>query len=40
MTISVGALAWLVGTATVVTVIAPVVLMIFWLNDLLKGRLW
>ncbi len=40
MTITVDALAWLVGTATMITVIAPIVLMIFWVNDLLRGRLW
>ena len=40
MTISVTALAWLVGTATVVTLLAPVLLMIFWIRDWSKGRLW
>lgn len=40
MTISVTALTWLVGTATLITVLAPIVLMIFWILDLLKGRLW
>ena len=40
MTISVTALAWLVGIATLVTAIAPVVLIIFWIKDWLKKRLW
>ena len=40
MIISATALSWLVGTATAVTVLAPVVLMIFWISDWIKGRLW
>ncbi len=40
MTISVTALTWLVGTATLITLLAPVVLVIFWLRDWLKGQLW
>ena len=40
MTISTTALAWLVSVATLVTVAAPLVLIIFWIRDLLKGRLW
>ena len=40
MTISAGALAWLVSIATLVTVLAPIVLLIFWFRDLVKGRLW
>ena len=40
MTISVTALAWLVGTATLITLLAPVFLMIFWIRDWSKGRLW
>jgi hypothetical protein len=40
MTISASALAWLVGTATLVTALAPIVLVIFWIKDLLKRRLW
>ena len=40
MTISTTALAWLVGTATLITMVAPLVLLIFWIKDLLKGRLW
>lgn len=40
MTISVTALAWLVGTATLITLLAPVLLMIFWIRDWSKGRLW
>jgi len=40
MIISTTALSWLVGVATLVTMVAPVVLIIFWIRDLLKGRLW
>jgi len=40
MIISTTVLAWLVGTATLVTMVTPVVLIIFWIKDLLKGRLW
>ena len=40
MTLSVTALAWLVGTATLVTLLAPVILVIFWIRDWSKGRLW
>ena len=40
MMISVSALSWLVGTATLITVLAPIVLMIFWIKDWLKGQLW
>jgi len=40
MTISTTALTWLVGVATLVTMVAPLVLLIFWIRDLLKGRLW
>lgn len=40
MIISTTALGWLVSMATLVTVAAPIVLMIFWIRDLLKGRLW
>jgi len=40
MTISVTALTWLVGTATMITVLAPAVLIVFWIRDWLKGRLW
>ena len=40
MTISATALAWLVGTATLITVLAPVVLVIFWIRDYAKGQLW
>ena len=40
MTISTTALAWLVGTATVITMAAPLALLVFWIRDLLKGRLW
>ena len=40
MTIPVTALAWLVGSATVITLLAPVILIIFWIRDWSKGRLW
>ena len=40
MTLSVTALAWLVGIATLITALAPVVLLVFWLNDLFRERLW
>lgn len=40
MTISISALAWLVGTATFVTLLAPVVLLSFWIRDWIKGQLW
>jgi hypothetical protein len=40
MTISVTALTWLVVTTTAITAIAPLVLIIFWINDWLKKRLW
>ena len=40
MTISTTALAWLVSTATLVTLLAPIVLIVFWIRDLVKGRLW
>ena len=40
MIISTAALTWLVGTATVVTLIAPLVLIAFWIRDLIKGHLW
>jgi hypothetical protein len=40
MTISVTALAVLVGTATLVTTLVPVVLVIFWIRDWLRGELW
>ena len=40
MTISVTALTWLVTLATAITVMAPVVLVILWIREWLKGRLW
>lgn len=40
MTITVTALTWLVGLAILVTVLAPIVLIAFWITDWLKGRLW
>lgn len=40
MTISVTALSWLVGTATMIAAVATVVLMVLWIKDFLGGRLW
>jgi hypothetical protein len=40
MTISVTAMSWLIGIATVITALAPIVLIIFWLKDWVKGHLW
>jgi hypothetical protein len=40
MTISAATLSLLVGTAMLITALAPVVLMIFWIRDWLKGQLW
>jgi len=40
MIISVTALSWLVSIATAMTALAPIVLIIFWIRDWLKGRLW
>lgn len=40
MTASVGFLSILVGSATVVATIAPVVLAVLWIRDFRGGRLW
>lgn len=40
MTVSVGFLEVMVGTALAVTLLAPAVLVILWLRDWRKGRLW
>lgn len=40
MTISVTALAILVSSATLVTALAPLVLVALWISDWLRGRLW
>jgi len=40
MTISIHALSWLIGTATAVTALAPIVLLFLWFRDLIKRRLW
>lgn len=40
MTLSVTALAWLVGGATLLTALAPIVLIIFWIRDWFRGDLW
>jgi hypothetical protein len=40
MTASVGLLTILVTAATVVTTLAPVVLVALWVRDARRGRLW
>lgn len=40
MIISVTVLTWLVTIATLITLLAPVVLLIFWIRDLKRGSLW
>jgi hypothetical protein len=40
MIISVTALSWMIGTATLVTALATIVLMVLWVKDFLGGRLW
>lgn len=40
MTISVTAISWLIGAATLITALAPVVLIVFWIRDWVKGHLW
>lgn len=40
MTVSVTALSWLVGAATLIAALAPVILVILWFRDWLKGQLW
>jgi hypothetical protein len=40
MTISVTALTLLVGTAVLITALAPFVMMILWIRDWLRGQLW
>jgi hypothetical protein len=40
MTISVSALSLLVSVATLITAAAPVLLVVFWLTDWIRGRLW
>jgi hypothetical protein len=40
MTISVTALSVLVSIATVITMLAPLVLVVLWIRDWLKGNLW
>jgi hypothetical protein len=40
MTISVSSLALLVSVATLVTALAPIILMMLWLNDWIRGRIW
>jgi len=40
MTISVSALTLLVGAATLATMLAPLVLVILWVRDWIRRRLW
>lgn len=40
MTVSAGFLQVMVGMALAVTLLAPLVLVILWLRDWRKGRLW
>lgn len=40
MTLSATALAVLVGAATLVTTVVPIVLVIFWIRDWIRGELW
>ena len=40
MTISVTALALLVSMATLITVLAPLVLVILWIRDWIRGTIW
>lgn len=40
MTVSVGFLEVMVGIALAVTLLAPALLVILWLRDWRKGRLW
>jgi len=40
MTISAGMLAFVVSVALVVTIVAPIVLVVLWIKDVRKGELW
>jgi hypothetical protein len=40
MIISINALGWLVGVATAITALAPIILMYLWMKDWLKKQLW
>lgn len=40
MTISVTSLALLVGIATLVTALAPLVMLFLWVRDWKRGQLW
>lgn len=40
MTISADILAMVISIALLITIIAPVVLMIIWIKDWRNGRLW
>jgi hypothetical protein len=40
MTASVGFLAFLVGSAVLLVGLTPIVLLLLWMRDARKGRLW
>ena len=40
MTISVTSLTLLVGAATLITALAPIVMVILWIRDWVRGQLW
>ena len=40
MIVSSGFLSTMVGIALAITVIAPVILVILWIRDWIKGQLW
>ena len=40
MTIPVNALALLVSAATLITALSPLILIMLWLSDWIRGRLW
>ena len=40
MTISLSTFTWMVAGATLVTLLTPLVLMVLWFCDWMKGRLW
>ena len=40
MTISVTSLALLVSAATLITALAPIVMVILWIRDRARGQLW
>lgn len=40
MTISVGVLSFVIGTALTISIAAPLILLILWIIELKKGQLW